>query len=512
MKLVYLDNAATTKMSKRVIEEMTESFENIYGNPSSTHTLGQKAKAVVENARHIVAKNLKVEAKEIVFTSGGAEGNNLVIKGFLKQNKDKGKHIITTKIEHSTVLKTFESLEKQGYDVTYIDVTKDGIIDVEKLKKAVRQDTVLVSVMFVNNETGVIQPIKEIGEILAERNIFFHTDAVQVIGKLEILPKNLKIGALTATAHKFYGPKGAGFVFIDKKYSLEKEIWGGSQERNRRAGTENVHGILGLGVALEEVYENLKEIEEKEGKLQPGGTIVEPTSGNTGIALALIGKAKGYKVVIVMPDSMSVERRSILAAYGAELILTEGAKGMKGAIAEAEKLAAENGYFLPQQFENPANPAKHYETTAKEILDDFPQIDAFVSGVGTAGTLSGVGKRLKEERPGVKVFAVEPATSAVLSGEQPGKHFQQGLGAGFVPGNYDASLVDEIIKVTNEQAVEFATRASKENGLFIGISSGSAIAAAYEVAKKLGKGKKVVAILPDGGEKYLSIEAFRNSL
>ena len=209
------------------------------------------------------------------------------------------------------------------------------------------------------------------------------------------------------------------------------------------------------------------EAAEKEGKLKPGGTIVEPTSGNTGIALALIGKAKGYKVVIVMPDSMSVERRSILAAYGAELILTEGAKGMKGAIAEAEKLAVENGYFLPQQFENPANPAKHYETTAKEILDDFPQIDAFVSGVGTAGTLSG---------------------------------------------NYDASLVDEIIKITNEQAVEFATRASKENGLFIGISSGSAIAAAYEVAKKLGKGKKVVAILPDGGEKYLSIEAFRNSL
>ena len=254
------------------------------------------------------------------------------------------------------------------------------------------------------------------------------------------------------------------------------------------------------------------ETAEKEGKLKPGGTIVEPTSGNTGIALALIGKAKGYKVVIVMPDSMSVERRSILAAYGAELILTEGAKGMKGAIAEAEKLAAENGYFLPQQFENPANPAKHYETTAKEILDDFPVIDAFISGVGTAGTLSGVGKRLKEERSGVQVFAVEPATSAVLSGEQPGKHFQQGLGAGFIPGNYDADLVDGIIKVTNEQAVEFAARTSKENGLFIGISSGSAIAAAYEVAKKLGKGKKVLTVLPDGGEKYLSIEAFRNSL
>ena len=268
MKLVYLDNAATTKMSKRVIEEMTESFEEIYGNPSSTHTLGQKAKAVVENARHIVAKNLKVEAKEIVFTSGGAEGNNLVIKGFLKQNKDKGKHIITTKIEHSTVLKTFESLEKQGYDVTYIDVTKDGIIDVEKLKKAVRKDTALVSVMFVNNETGVIQPIKEIGEFLKEKEIFFHTDAVQAIGKFEIYPKELRIDALTVSSHKFYGPKGTGFVFIDKKYNVEKEIFGGSQERNRRAGTENVNGILGTGVALEEVYEKMEVIFEHEKKIQ----------------------------------------------------------------------------------------------------------------------------------------------------------------------------------------------------------------------------------------------------
>lgn len=268
MKLVYLDNAATTKMSKRVIEEMIESFENIYGNPSSTHTLGQKAKAVVENARHIVAKNLKVEAKEIVFTSGGAEGNNLVIKGFLKQNKDKGKHIITTKIEHSTVLKTFESLEKQGYDVTYIDVTKDGIIDVEKLKKAVRKDTALVSVMFVNNETGVIQPIKEISEYLKEKEIFFHTDAVQAIGKFEIYPKELRIDALTVSSHKFYGPKGTGFVFIDKKYNVEKEIFGGSQERNRRAGTENVNGILGTGVALGEVYEKMEVIFEHEKKIQ----------------------------------------------------------------------------------------------------------------------------------------------------------------------------------------------------------------------------------------------------
>ena len=268
MKIVYLDNAATTKMSDKVIEEMTKSFSENYGNPSSVHSLGQRAKAAVERARHIVAQNLKVETTEIVFTSGGAEGNNLAIRGFLKANKNKGKHIITSKIEHSTILKTFEQLENEGYEVSYIGVDENGVVNIEELKQELREDTALVSIMFVNNETGVIQPIKEIGEILAERNIFFHTDAVQAIGKLEIFPKDLKIGALTATAHKFYGPKGAGFVFIDKKYSLEKEIWGGSQERNRRAGTENVHGILGLGVALEEFYENLEEMSEKEDKLQ----------------------------------------------------------------------------------------------------------------------------------------------------------------------------------------------------------------------------------------------------
>ncbi len=268
MKIVYLDNAATTKMSDKVIEEMTKSFSENYGNPSSVHSMGQRAKSAVERARYIIAQNLKIETTEIIFTSGGAEGNNLAIRGFLKANKNKGKHIITSKIEHSTILKTFEQLENEGYEVSYISVDENGAVDIEELKQELREDTALVSIMFVNNETGVIQPIKEIGEILAERNIFFHTDAVQAIGKLEIFPKELKIGALTATAHKFYGPKGAGFVFIDKKYSLEKEIWGGSQERNRRAGTENVHGILGLGVALEEVYENLEEMSEKEEKLQ----------------------------------------------------------------------------------------------------------------------------------------------------------------------------------------------------------------------------------------------------
>lgn len=253
------------------------------------------------------------------------------------------------------------------------------------------------------------------------------------------------------------------------------------------------------------------EAAEKDGLLKPGGTIVEPTSGNTGIALALIGKAKGYNVIITMPESMTIERRNYLKAYGAELVLTDAALGMKGAIAKAEEIVAANpGYFLPQQFNNPANPAKHYETTAKEIIADFGNtLDAFISGVGTAGTLSGVGKRLKEESPNTKVIAVEPSDSAVLSGKDAGKHIIQGIGAGFIPGNYDKDLVDEIILISNDEAVDFGVRAGKENGIFVGISSGAAIAAAYKVAKQLGKGKKVLAICPDGGEKYLSMEAYK---
>ncbi len=253
------------------------------------------------------------------------------------------------------------------------------------------------------------------------------------------------------------------------------------------------------------------EAAEKEGLLKPGGTIVEPTSGNTGIALSLIGKAKGYKVIIVMPESMSVERRKYLQAYGAELVLTDAATGMKGAIAKAEEIVAANpGYFLPQQFENPANPEKHYETTGKEIIADFgTSLDAFISGIGTAGTLTGVGKRLREESPNTKLIAVEPTNSNVLSGGKPGKHVIQGIGAGFVPKNYDPKYVDEIIQISNEDAIKYGVEAGKEAGLFVGISSGAAIAAAFQVAKKLGKGKKVLAIAPDGGEKYLSVEAYK---
>ena len=252
------------------------------------------------------------------------------------------------------------------------------------------------------------------------------------------------------------------------------------------------------------------EAAEKEGLLKEGSVIIEPTSGNTGIALALIGRLKGYKVIIVMPDTMSIERRSTLKAYGAELILTDGSKGMGEAIAVAEKLATENpNYFLPQQFNNKANPEKHYETTAKEIIDDFKVIDAFVAGVGTGGTIVGVAKRLKERSKDTKVIGVEPSTSAVLSGEKPGKHSIQGIGTGFIPKNYDASVVDEIVKISSEEAVEYAKKASYDFGLFVGISSGANIAAAYQVAKKLGKGKIVVTIAPDGGEKYLSVEAFQ---
>ena len=267
MKLVYLDNAASTKISSGVLEKMMESYSENYGNPSSTHKLGQKARAAIETARSMIAGYIGVESKEIIFTSGGAEGNNLVIRGALNAYSSKGKHIITSKIEHSTVLKTCQQLENEGYEVTYIDVDENGVISLEQLKNSIRKDTVIVSIMYANNETGVKQPIEEIGQILENTDIIFHTDAVQAMCKEKIFPKDLKIGAMTVTAHKFYGPKGAGFVYLDKKFQVEKEIWGGSQERNRRAGTENLQGILGLGTAMEEAYENMERIEAMEEEI-----------------------------------------------------------------------------------------------------------------------------------------------------------------------------------------------------------------------------------------------------
>ena len=244
---------------------------------------------------------------------------------------------------------------------------------------------------------------------------------------------------------------------------------------------------------------------EELGLLKNGDTIVEPTSGNTGIAIAMIGKIKGYKVVIVMPETMSKERRDLIKAYGAELILTEGAKGMKGAIEKANELVNEKGYFMPQQFENVANPEKHYNTTAEEIFEDISDLDVFVSGVGTGGTISGVGKNLKNKIKNLKIVAIEPENSPVLSGGKPGAHKIQGIGAGFIPSIYNKEYVDEIIRVSDEDAFKTAKDFAEKEGILIGISSGAAVYAAIEIAKKLGRGKKVLAIAPDGGEKYISM-------
>lgn len=244
---------------------------------------------------------------------------------------------------------------------------------------------------------------------------------------------------------------------------------------------------------------------EELGILKEGATIIEPTSGNTGIAIAMIGKIKGYKVIIVMPETMSKERRDLIKAYGAELILTEGPKGMKGAIAKATELVEAYGYFMPQQFENVANANKHYETTAEEILEDIKDLDAFVAGVGTGGTITGVSKKLKENIKTLKVVAVEPEKSQVLAGKGPGSHKIQGIGAGFIPSIYNGEYVDEIIPVSDQDAMNTAVEFARKEGILIGISSGAALFAAIQVAKKLGKGKKVLAIAPDGGEKYISM-------
>ncbi|NLM97237.1 MAG: cysteine synthase A [Halanaerobiaceae bacterium] len=249
---------------------------------------------------------------------------------------------------------------------------------------------------------------------------------------------------------------------------------------------------------------------EEEGKLKPGGTIVEPTSGNTGIGLALIGAARGYKVILTMPESMSIERRKLLKAYGAEIILTPGAEGMRGAIKKAEELLEKGeNIFMPQQFKNPANPEIHSKTTAMEIWEDTDgKIDYFVAGVGTGGTLTGVGRVLKELAPEIKVIAVEPASSAVISGEKPGLHRIQGIGAGFIPEVLDTELINEVIKIDDETALETSRRAAREEGILLGISSGAAIAAALKIAEGAGKGKTILAIAPDTGERYLSTELF----
>ena len=252
------------------------------------------------------------------------------------------------------------------------------------------------------------------------------------------------------------------------------------------------------------------EAAERDGLLAPGGTLVEPTSGNTGIGLAMVAAARGYRLILTMPETMTAERRALLRAYGAELVLTPGPKGMRGAVEEAEALVRQNpGFFMPQQFNNPANPQVHRETTAREILEQVPgPVDAFVAGVGTGGTITGVGEVLKARWPAARVVAVEPADSPVLSGGKPGPHRIQGIGAGFVPAVLRLDLLDEIVQVTYEAARETARRLAREEGVLAGISSGAAAWAALRVAARLGAGKTVVVVLPDTGERYLSTNLF----
>lgn len=261
--MIYLDNASTTRLDRRVLDAMTPYFTEEYGNPSAIYKIAKRARGAVEEARATIAKILNCSAGEIYFTSCGSESDNAAIKGIARQYQNKGKHIITTKIEHPAVLETCKALEREGFEVTYISVDSDGIVDLKELENAIKSDTVLISVMFANNEIGTVQPVKEIGEIAKRHGVYFHTDAVQAVGSEKIDVQALGIDALSLSAHKFHGPKGVGALYVKQGVRFQRLIDGGHQEKAKRAGTENVAGIVGLAAAMELAYSELEEKNER---------------------------------------------------------------------------------------------------------------------------------------------------------------------------------------------------------------------------------------------------------
>lgn len=303
MKSIYLDNAATTKLDDEVLQEMMPYLRENYGNASSIYKLGRESRKAVEDAREKIAKILNCKPTEIYFTAGGSESDNTAIKGIAKANKEKGNHIITSKIEHPAVLETCKQLEKEGFEITYVSVDENGIVNLDELKKSIKPTTILITIMFANNEIGTIQPIEEIGKIAKENNIYFHTDAVQAVGNIEIDVEKLNIDSLSLSGHKFYGPKGIGALYVRTGIKFEKFISGGHQERNKRAGTENVAGIVGMGKAIELAYSNLDEhnkkikelrdyyveqVKEKIPYIKINGDIEKRLPGNSNISFRFI--------------------------------------------------------------------------------------------------------------------------------------------------------------------------------------------------------------------------------
>ncbi len=262
-RIIYVDHSATTAVRKEVLDEMIPYFCDNFGNASSSYSIGRKSRSAVDNARKQVANVIKCEPEEIYFTAGGSESDNMIISGIARANKEKGKHIITSKIEHLAVLNTCKRLEEEGFEVTYLDVDMYGLIDLKQLEESIRQDTILITIMFANNEIGTIEPIEDIGNIAKSHGVYFHTDAVQAIGNIDIDVKKLNIDALSMSAHKFYGPKGVGAAYIKEGIKFEPLVYGGHQEGCKRAGTENVAGIVGLGKAIEIAMENLDEYNKK---------------------------------------------------------------------------------------------------------------------------------------------------------------------------------------------------------------------------------------------------------